>query len=87
MGIAFIVSFELSGRHEKVMDRAKPITPGPALPILRQAPGFQALQFNGCCDFGFWIVDFGFPENKSFFEESELSLAINSQYSIDREVF
>jgi len=30
----------------------------------------------------FWIADFGIPGNKGFFEESELSLAINSQKSI-----
>jgi len=34
---------------------------------------------DGCCEFGFWIADFGFPENKNFFEESEFSLAINFQ--------
>jgi len=38
MGIAFIVSLEYPERHEKVMGRAKPITQGSALPILRPAP-------------------------------------------------
>ena len=27
----------------------------------------------------FWIADFGFPGNKSFFDKSEFSLAINLQ--------
>ncbi len=28
---------------------------------------------DGCFDFGFWIADFGFPGNQSFFEESEFN--------------
>ena len=41
--------------------------------------GLSGLLFDGCFDFGFWIADFGFPGTKSFFEESEFSLAINFQ--------
>jgi hypothetical protein len=31
---------------------------------------------------GFWIADFGFPEDENFFEESDFNPAINSQFSI-----
>ena len=60
------------------MDKAKPITPDSALPIPRQASSLQAYQWV----LRFWIADFGFAGNKSFFEETEFSPAINSQFSI-----
>jgi len=83
MGIAFIPSLELPGRHKKVTGRAKPITQAPLYPSYAQHPAFRHSSFpasrltSGYCDFGLRIL--GFLGKKLF---QRIGIQHGYQYSI-----